>query len=527
MFKKIFCYTALSICCAYALQATGPQTVAQTVLDRLYSTNGNYRFKKPKLVLSSANNKVAAYNPWKNTIFLDQKAYDICRDFGRDSLSALAYILGHELVHAYQAEIKSGRVQTNFLAYNHHYSADTRLEKVADIQGLFNGYLAGYGVLKVMPKVIEKVYREYGLMGKTLSGYPSLSERKNSSEAVLDIASKLCDVFESSNYLLVIGQYELATTGYEYILQYYQGAEIYNNLGIACVLSAQEYWNPTTDNYIYPLEADWSTKLSRSGSRGPDYKLDPGMEPLRAALLDKAENYFRTSVRLNSAYLTAHTNLVCVLNLKGNPVAALKYAELKLLKYVSGRKKRKGQEAEMAEIALGITYALLDGPRKIQAEGIFERLSGSSYRASSLYAQQNLQYLRNPRAPRNSSETEIVLPAAFRQAIRGMELGRTSQLERTTLDEKNGIRFAGQRGATSATFVFLNDRGNLVSLLKFSNKSLPGVSVLSGDEDLNRSAYSNLVAAKDGFYLRSPADKAVLKVDARGRVLEMVKYVEH
>ena len=60
MFKKIFWFAAL-ICCAaslYANTATGPQAVAQKVLDRLYTTNGNYRFKKPKLVISQENNKV-------------------------------------------------------------------------------------------------------------------------------------------------------------------------------------------------------------------------------------------------------------------------------------------------------------------------------------------------------------------------------------------------------------------------------------------------------------------------------------
>ena len=75
--------------------------------------------------------------------------------------------------------------------------------------------------------------------------------------------------------------------------------------------------------------------------------------------------------------------------------------------------------------------------------------------------------------------------------------------------------------------MFSNATGNLISLLRFPNRLAPDVTVLPPQEDLARSAYRNMVAAKDGFYLKSVRDNVVLKVDARGRVLEMVKYVEH
>lgn len=526
MFNTLFWPAVLSVCFMLPLQGGTPQTVAQGVLDHLYTTNGNYWFKKPKLSISTENNKVAAFSPWKNTIVLDQKAYEICRDFGRDSLSALAYILGHELVHAYQTEIKSGRVQTNFLAYNQHYTTDTRIEKVADVQGLFNAYLAGYKVMQVMPDLIERIYKEYGLIGKTLPGYPTLAERKATTEEVLAIALDLRDLFESSNYLLVLGRHSLAAAGYEHILQYYQGVEMHNNLGIAYTLSAQEFWNPKTDNFVYPLEADWHTKLARS-SRGQE-AADPALQPLRTALLEKAAARFRTAADLNADYLPARVNLVCALNLLGRSVEALKYAEIHLLKHISGRSKAKGQAPEMAEIALGITYALLPGgARRGEAEVIFKRLSGSPYVISALYAQQNMQCLYGAADPNVLSN--MPLPPALRQQISLMELGRTSDLERTTIDADNEIYFAKKRSAAagSGTFVFSNNRGNLVSLLRFQNRNLADVSILQPEEDLSAAAYRNILAGKDGFYLKSPADRVILKVDAKGRVLEMVKYVEH
>ncbi|MFN0013703.1 MAG: hypothetical protein ACKVU2_04070 [Saprospiraceae bacterium] len=506
------------------LQGGTPQSVAQEVLDRLFATNGNYRFKKPKLVISSENGKVAAYSPWKNSIILDQKAYNICRAFGRDSLSALAYILGHELVHAYQTEIKNGKAQTNFLAYNHHYNTDTRIEKVADVQGLFNAYLAGYRSLEVMPDLIERIYTEYGLIGRNLPGYPTLAERKATNNEVLAIALDLRDLFESSNYLLVIGEHDLAATGYEYILQYYQGIEMHNNLGIAYTLRAQEFWNPNTDKFIYPLEADWHTKVGR----GPEP--DRSFEPLRADCLEKAVAQFQAATALDATYLPARINLVCALNMKGKPAEALRYAEMHLLQYIKGRKKAKGQEAEMAEMALGITYALLpNDARRSEAAAIFQRLSGSQYVVSALYAQQNLQVLLPPRNAAGNVLSSLPLPAALRQQVALMELGRTDKMERTTIDERDDIYFAKKRGVagSSSTFVFSDKSGNLVSLMRFQNRNLADVSILPPEDDLSTSAYQNILASKDGFFLKSPNDRAVLKVDAKGRVLELVKFIVH
>lgn len=529
MLKRLFWPAVLSVCCMLPLHGSTPQAVAQEVLDRLYATNGNYRFKKPKLIISPENSKVAAFSPWKNAITLDQKAYDICRSFGRDSLSALAYILGHELVHAYQTEIKSGRVQTNFLAYNHHYTADTRIEKVADVQGLFNAWLAGYKALQIMPDLIERIYKDYGLLGKTLSGYPTLTERRATTDEVLAIAQDLRDVFESSNYLLVIGRHSLAAVGYEYIMQYYQGAEIHNNLGVAYTLSVQEpeFWNPQTDKFIYPLEADWHTKLARS-SRGPEAG-DPSLQPLRTDFLEKAVAQFRAAADLNTDYLAARVNIVCALNLLGRSTEALKYAEMHLLKHISGRKKVKGPESEMAEIALGITYALLPGGnRRAEAEAIFKRLSAGAHVISALYAQQNLQCLYG--SATENVLTNMPLPEALRRQIAQMELGRTSDFDKLTLDAKSEISFAKKRGAPATgtgTFVFSNSRGNLVSLMRFQNRTLADVRILPPEEDLSATAYRNVLASKDGFFFKSPADKAIVKVDAKGRVLEMVKYVEH
>lgn len=527
MLKIRVLLAALSVIWTFALSAGTPQTVAQSVLDRLYAANGNLQFKQPKLVLTNENKKVAAFSPWRNTITLDEKAYDICRSFGRDSLAALAYMLGHEMVHAFQSQIRGQRLQTNFLAYDHGYNADVRIEKVADIQGLFNAYLAGYGVLRVMPELIDAVYSAYDLTGKNLQGYPSLEERKACSREVIAIAENLRDVFESCNYLLAIGQNSLACSGYEYILQYYQGVEIYNNLGVAYTLNAQQFWNPQTDKYIYPLEADWDTKLSRLAAARGQEQIDPSMEPLRIALLDKALGYFQRAARLDPGYLPAHINVVCAMNMKGQPAEAIKYAEAHLLKLKQQKKNRlRSLDLERIDLAVGISYALTQNMlSQGRAEKIFQELANSGNVLSGLYGRQNLHALRGEQD--NSILTEIPLPKSFRQVVGQMELGRTGDLERTPLDENAGIYFAQKTSIGSKTMVFSNDQGNLVSLMRFSNRLVSDVVILPPQEDLKTTAYRNVVATRDGFFLKSPRDRVVLKIDAKGNVLEMVKYVEH
>lgn len=529
MIQRIVLYVALSICCSATTTlsaAASPQTVCQQILDRLFATNGNYKFSKPTLVLTAENRKVAAYMPARRTIYLDEKTYAICRELGRDSQSALAFIIGHELAHAYQSEVKGRRAQTNFLAYDRNYTADLRLEKVADIQGLLGAYLAGYGVLRSMPAVLEKIYEAYDLKGKNLPGYPTLAERQATTTEVLRIAEQLADLLEASNYLMAIGRQSVARTGYEYILQYYQGREIYNNLGIAYALSAQDFWDPQTDIYVYPLEADWHGKLDRANASRGQGGIDPDLQPLRLAFLQKAETAFRDAAALDPNYLPARTSVICVLNMMQRPADALHYYDTQVKKLMGGKKKVHNQDSELAELATGIAHALLPGVfHQTEAEAIFRRLENSQYVASALYGRQNRQVLLDEIS--DDLSPEFKLPDNFRQLVSQMQLGRTDGMERTKIDAGAGIYFLRERKSDSSTFVFANEQGNLVSLLRFQNRLAAGVTILDPQEDLGSSAYRNIIVARDGFYLKSPRDKIVLKLDAKGHVLEMLRYIEH
>jgi tetratricopeptide (TPR) repeat protein len=528
MIKSIFLTLVFSLCTGTLALAESPQTVAQAVLDKLYRTNGNYKIKKPKLRIGKENTKVAAYYPWDNTIVIDQKAYQLCRELGRDSVAALAYIIGHELVHAFQGEIKGKRLKTNFLAYDRLYRADMRLEKTADVQGIFNAWLAGYEVIRAVPDIIERVYSAYDLKSKQLSGYPSLAERKMAGQEVTEIVGNLIHTFESCNYLLAAGETSLAITGYEYILQYYQGIEIYNNLGLASSLNAQRFWDPDTDKFVYPFEVDWYSKLSLSASTRGQETIDPVQAPLRIYFLEKAIKYFGEAIRIDPNFTPAHLNTVCALNMLNRPEAAQQYFDAHLAKTLKSKQKNAKQEAAMMEIAQAISFALWPGGvKKAQAEAIFNRINKSGLLLPAAYANLNKKAMNDEDDMDGFPLKAAALPETFRTMISHIELGRTSDLKSILIDEKSQIKLGTKESPNSKTMVFSNAQGNLFSMVRFVNKSATDASILADWENFPTAVYHNVITAKNGFYLKSERDRVILKVDERGRVLEMVKYYVH
>ena len=174
---------------------------AQAVLDDLYDANGNTIIKKPTLRITVDDKNAALYLRRSNVIELSEKAYRSCQAMGKDSLSALAYIVGHELAHAFQ---DTSRVPTtNFLAYHHHHGEGIFFEELADIQGVFIAYLAGYNTLEIMPTLIEKIYDEFDL-SSDIKGYPTLQERQNTTIKVQELTQELIHLYEMGNYLLVL-----------------------------------------------------------------------------------------------------------------------------------------------------------------------------------------------------------------------------------------------------------------------------------------------------------------------------------
>ncbi len=498
----------------------GGSSTAQAVLDQLYQTAGIFSVKKPVLKITPENLKVAAFAPGKNTIFLDEKTLAICRNMGRDSLAALAFVLGHELAHAFQSARTDGRQRTNFLAYDHAYPEATRFEKIADIQGVMNACLAGYDARTAMPRLLESVYEAYNLTGKNLPAYPSLAERQAAASEVGEIAQRLLDLFDSANYLLAIGKPELAAAALEHILQFYRGREVLNNLGLCRVRAAQAFWNPRTDAFLLPFEADWKSQLDRAAdaARGA---ADQSNDPLRQQLLDRAADNFQEALALDPSYFPAKLNLVCISILSEKPEEALaRWGEFFGKK---SKPKRQADDRALLAKALALNFKT-EG--KTESRALLQQLATTRNRLTALFARQNLLVLDTGAADLDLG-ADFELPAAFVDMAKSVPLGRTAELPATQFDAANGLFFQKKQEGNTATLVFSNAAGSLVSLVRFQNRLANATSVLPPRRAFDDDTYRNILPTRDGFFLRVPGEQVLLKCDPRGNVLEMIRYFLH
>jgi len=216
---------------------------------------------------------------------------------------------------------------------------------MADVQGLFSCWLADYNTSAILPELLRTIYASYGLNHK-LKGYPSLTERMNTAQELIDQVKIMIQVFENASYLMAAQEFQLARNSFLYLEKFYPSYEIYNNLGITYLLEALEFNSPE-GKYIYPIIIDPVYRLEKlSNSRGEQ---DAQATTARLEYLKKAQYYLNKALRLNYNYFIAELNLMCVHNLLGNSkevIAKFKETELakrKLMGVISGLEFNQGR----------------------------------------------------------------------------------------------------------------------------------------------------------------------------------------
>jgi len=297
--------------------------VAQTVLNDLYLSNGNHIYLKPSVAITNDNRNAALFLRRANKIELSQRLFDVCSSFGKDSLAALAFVLGHELAHVFQHDYEIG--STSFLVYDKMHEGDTFYEESADVLGIFMAFLAGYDTRVILSELIAGIYEEFGLDSE-LRGYPSLEERQNTIEKVHKMSSSLIDIYEGAAFLVSIGKYDLAAESYAYVERWYKGKEIYNNIGICKVQEAMNIGQSNLFPFVLPFEVQWTTRMSKPlASRGPG-GLSGDEKRRYDNLLDEAIEYFSLAAKMDPTEVGPEINHLCALILKGESEAALQYS---------------------------------------------------------------------------------------------------------------------------------------------------------------------------------------------------------
>ncbi len=270
------------------------------IYNNLVSARGDMRYKVPTLLLKDVEGFVAFIDYSSNEIIFEKKAYDVCDKYGDD---AFAFLLGHELTHYYEKHAW----RSSFTRENSDLEIGKELrgiddqivnETEADYLGGLLCYTAGYGLFDNGADVISDLYKAYGLE-ELIPGYPSLTDRIELSKRSAEKLKSLVDVFDMANYLLVIGRYEEAFSYFDYILNYYQSRELYNNVGVAAVLSAMELFDESELTFKYVTTLDTEFNGSKSIGDSNEKKIQ---------LLQQAILHFNASITLDPEYAPAYLN---------------------------------------------------------------------------------------------------------------------------------------------------------------------------------------------------------------------------
>ena len=313
---------------------------ATKVFNRLKRSLGMLSSEKPDFhfVKKLPNSRLIAAMILFNSqsIYFEEKAYDLCTSFGKDSLNAMAIYLGHELAHFtgrhnvilhytkdYGKDIKQDalfkQLENNLpedqkdellelVGKKMKKYTSAKNEKDADLQGGFIAYLAGYQTFGIAPQLLEKTYDDYRL-NKNPEGYPSLDNRK---QIAIDSDKKLkelIDLFEMGNYLVALNEFDDAILYFEKVLNQFKSREIYNNIGVLYTLSFLKIANKGKVKFVYPVELDADTRLNEPGSKSVH-----DTEKIKLLL---ALEYFGKASTLDVDYPIAHLNKSCAHALLG------------------------------------------------------------------------------------------------------------------------------------------------------------------------------------------------------------------
>ena len=314
------------VCCFENSKALSFESKSEQVYKVFYDIAKTYGTNKPlpKLNILKNNQKirVGAVYKYENgpMIYIDEQLIDICFKQSKDSLNSLAIILSHELAHYfndhsfctdYSFATKSIELAKKLHTINKQNQIEKEIE--ADFQGIWHASIAGYEPYEIFNSIIDGIYKAYNLPSR-LTGYPTKEDRKEINNNRLKEIQQLSKIFDLGNYLIISRKYSEAISCYNYLSQKFPSRENYNNLGIAKLLLAMNYKKREMLDFIYPIEIDYNSRLSRRNitRSSKDYNHNFNSN-VKSSISD-----FKKSIDLDNKYSKSYINLACAYDLIGN-----------------------------------------------------------------------------------------------------------------------------------------------------------------------------------------------------------------
>lgn len=355
-----FAFASQSFANSYLSHQHAYYRYVQKIYEDLLQTSGDFSKESPSLEVWTLQSSMALYNPKKNVILVDSSIVGLCKRRPKGA-EALAFLLGHELVHFYKGHGHSKAAfaakQQNFHQHQHH-------ENQADRDGAFLAYMAGYDILQELPSgenvvadFLSAAYKLYELENQ-VKGYLPLADRKKASKAVLNKTANLVKIYEAGNRFAALDMNLQAQACFQYLLDSanVKNKHLLNNLALAKLQVAKAQTKAALQPYLFPT-------LLNTEDRFFEIERAQGtiFEPINQ-LLPKTLNYYREIVRMDPDYQPAFLGYAYALLL--GKIHKLDLGEeqplekaLNILKHA--KKTASAREKAYFELAEGVIWAQL------------------------------------------------------------------------------------------------------------------------------------------------------------------------
>ena len=271
---------------------------AEQILRSLIEARGEPRTDYPGIQILDRVKSIAAYSPQKNLIILEEKALETCEMLGDQAEDALAFLISHELTHFFQHQLwQRNQDQIAFFATRERLEAVKSFEVEADTYGAFLCFLAGYDYHEVAPRIIQALYESYQIDASALAQYPAPEERMILTQSVCEQVADYALIFESARTLSHFGAYRWSQALTNYLLDYLDFQEIYQNSG-----ANQLKWLLSNQGSSIHFPIQFKKSLSLRG--GLEYSAD--------SLLRLAEANTVKAIEKNPADHSTFINLACI-----------------------------------------------------------------------------------------------------------------------------------------------------------------------------------------------------------------------
>jgi hypothetical protein len=305
--------------------------VLNQVMNQLIMSTGHI-INEPKIQLTNSEHNVASYSS-SNTIKIENKAYQICQSFGKDSLNAMAFLIAHELSHKINKDYNSLKNCSFYLesSFINNDSSSILLketinnqrrievEATADQDACLYTQISGYNSIPIVPELLHRIYSKYNFGdGDSMKNYPSLKQRIKISSNAIKKNKDLAILFNLSNTIFLFGEYDYSITIFEQLIEKFPSREMFTNLGSCYASKAIQLINKVSKTLIYPFEMDNKSRLkNKESNRGFLTENDVNNE-LIIDYLNKANKNFIKATRIDETYFKPLLYISLLENVMGN-----------------------------------------------------------------------------------------------------------------------------------------------------------------------------------------------------------------